>query len=249
MRDGTARLANGRTRRALRSITVFLIALLLAGGAYGQTAAQPPAADVTGVSATGPGAKSDAEAREAAITRYVSGDLAGAATGLAGWLGTHPDDSQVAGMLAQTLWLMGDAASATSMYEDVLAERGDDPSLLYQLALVRRAEGDYAGSLECLESVVERLPEALEFRVEFARTLGLAGRYERAAAEWRSVISVVSPDDPILPGCYYGLGLAELGSGDSEAAVRAFREGALLCPGDPAFAKQLEALDAPGTGS
>lgn len=187
--------------------------------------------------------------RDAALDLYRRGRLDEAAAALVAYLEARPDDAEAAAALAQVQWLRGETESSSARYEAVLAQHGEDPETLYQLALVLRTDGRLGDAVEALDAALTLRPLATEFRLELARTLRMAGGYARAAREWAAVMAALPPSDPALAGCYYELGLTYVAAGDTAAARDAFERGAALRPGDPAFAAQLDALAAGGMGS
>jgi tetratricopeptide (TPR) repeat protein len=112
------------------------------------------------------------------------------------YLAEYPADVDVWREYAATLAQAGRQLEAEEVYSRLLAS-GDDPTIMLELARMKRDRGDYAAALALYERLTASYPEDVELQLELARTLVWAQQY---AAARRTYLALLRhrPDDYIL---------------------------------------------------
>lgn len=142
----------------------------------------------------------------------------------------HLETAQSDELLGVALLESGRTREAIDKLEAALANKPDDPDLLYYLS---QALGHL--SKQALDRLAERSPNSARTRQVAAEAQAAAGNREAAEKEYRAALAL----RPDLRGLRLALGELYVGSGDYERAEREFREEARLAPGSAAAAYKL----------
>jgi putative PEP-CTERM system TPR-repeat lipoprotein len=152
---------------------------------------------------------------------------------LQGWVGQHPEDSDVRGALASVYLGLGRNDDALAEFQRLAKQAPDNASVLNNLAWLLR-QRDPALALKHAERAAQLAPNAPAILDTLALVLLDRGETERALRLLRQA-SQRAPQDP---GIGYHLALALARSGDAAGAREVLR--GVLGPGRP-FAERGEA--------
>jgi len=130
----------------------------------------------------------------------------------------NPDDMFSRYLLARSSFERGLTRQAKDEAARVLSRFGDHLGTLLLLAEIHAGAGDFDTAFAYLERAVRLDPEDPTVRLLFAQTLALAKDYERALAEYGSLLPRMSED----PAIHHQLGLLSALTGRSEAAIGHF---------------------------
>lgn len=122
--------------------------------------------------------------------------------------------------------LAGDLVAARQLYERVLAEKPDDPVVLFRIGLLEMQASRLAEAATWISRAIARAPA--EFAYHFALGQALAGlkRFDEAVASFRTALTL----KPDAADIHFALGLALQSNGDLNQAIAAYQDALRLRP-------------------
>ena len=132
----------------------------------------------------------------------------------------------------------GNAAKQDELAERMLTINRGNGRMLRKQAALRKAKGDTAGALRCLDEILLRWPADFDARAEKARFLESLEREDEAAALWKELESL-SPLEETYPR---RLGELLRKKGDDAGAKDAWERSLRLDPGQATLRRELERL-------
>lgn len=128
------------------------------------------------------------------------------------------DSESSRALLAGALLRMGDAQGAIEQFRQLLAMQPQNADYIVGMAEAQGKSGGPAARLELLEKSIAEHPQLNGVRVEYARQLNFAGRFEKAKQEFQRALQY-DPDNLIAQ---VGLAKATSFSGDQKLATEMY---------------------------
>src|SRR5688572_11526722 len=135
--------------------------------------------------------------------------------------------------MAQQHWFEGRHAAASSTFRALIAREPGNADAWQGLAIAAESLGLLADALQASAPAVELVPDAVEFRVQYAAQLQRQGDLAEAAVEWREAMA----QRPLDAFCAESLGICQQALGDTAAARSAYQRALAL---EPTAARRLK---------
>src|SRR5579871_2076464 len=132
--------------------------------------------------------------------------------------------------LGDELRASGDGDGALAQYLDAHARAGDDPALLRRIAEVQLDKNDLDGARKNFDKLIEKHPDDVELRKQWAEALEAKGRHADALAAWREIAPRMAGRPERAAEAWKRVGELAEAAQDDVGALEAYRKAYAILP-------------------
>lgn len=128
--------------------------------------------------------------------------------------------------LAKERQLAGDLVAARQLYDRVLAEKPDEPAVLFRVGLLEMQASRLVEAADWVSQAIALAPAEFAYHFALGQILAALNQFDEAAASFRKALTL----KPEAADVYFALGLALQSKGDLHQAISAYRDAIKLRP-------------------
>lgn len=128
--------------------------------------------------------------------------------------------------LAKARQLAGDLAAARLLYDRVLAEKPDEPALLFRVGLLEMQASRLIEAADWISRAIALAPAEFPYHFALGQTLAGLKRFNEAVGSFRKALAL----KPEAADVHFALGLALQSNGELNQAIAAYRDALRVRP-------------------